>query len=201
MTDDHEAGESAKVETKPAKKKKVSAAYLERAAFHYLGRFNSSEKNLHSVLVRKIRRRNENHSAPSGEQLAWVSDVVSKCVRYGYVNDEAYAKQRTETMIRRGKPLRAMRQDLRHKGIDSDLIESALAALGEESGADTDRIAAAAYIKRRRFGAFRRTIENREALSAKQEKELAAMARAGFEYTLSSELLSMEMEEISELLV
>lgn len=183
-----------------ARKKKVTAAYLERAALHYLGRFSSSEKNLRDVLIRKIRRRNESHSPPTNEQLAWVETVVSKCVRYGYVNDESYAMQRAELMLRRGKPVRSIRQDLRHKGIDDLVMGRVLEALDDGKDVGADRRAAAAYIRRRKFGAFRRPVSDAGLLEAKEEKELAAMARAGFGYSLARELLSLGQEEISDLL-
>lgn len=180
-------------------RKKVSAGYLERAALHYLGRFSSSEKNLRDVLGRKIRRRNEGHAPPTAEQAAWVDEVVAKCVRFGYVNDTAYAEQRAELLLRRGKPARSIAQDLRQKGIAPDIIETILSALDDDEDTTLDRRAAAAYVKRRRFGAFRR--EDIPDIDAKYQKELAAMARVGFGFDLSREILALSREEISDLLV
>lgn len=182
------------------KPKKVTAAYLERAALHYLGRFSSSEANLREVLTRKVRRRNEGFAPPSEEQAGWIADVVAKCVRYGYVDDKSYATQRAELMLRRGKPLRLIRQDLRHKGIEGDLIDRVLVDLNDEAGdavASADRRAAAAYVRRRRFGAFASADKPEE----KREKELAAMARAGFSFDLAREMLAMDMDELTDLLV
>lgn len=183
------------------KPKKVTAAYLERAALHYLGRFSSSEKNLRDVLVRKIRRRNEGFASPTDEQMAWVDEVVKKCVRYSYVDDQSYAKQRAELLLRRGKPLRLIAQDLRHKGIGQEDAETALSALSENAEIDADKMAAVAYIKRRRFGPFRRPIDDPERVREKTEKELASMARAGFGYELSRDLLKLNADELMDLLV
>ncbi|MBO6503945.1 MAG: RecX family transcriptional regulator [Kordiimonadaceae bacterium] len=181
--------------------KKVTAGYLERAALHYLGRFSTSQSNLEAVLVRKIRRRNEGFAAPSDEQLTWVKDVVSKCVKYGYVDDSRYAQQRAESMLRRGKPVRMIAMDLKQKGISEEEIATTIETLQEESNVDMNRSAAAAFIKRRRFGCFRRPIEDREALLQKQQKELASMARAGFGFEISKEILGLAEDEIIELLV
>lgn len=186
---------------KKPRQKKVTAGYLERAALHYLGRFASSEANLRAVLIRKVKRRNPDFAAPSDEQAGWISDVVAKCVRYGYVDDKNYSAQRAEAMLRRGKPLRAIRADLKHKGIEEAVIAEAIDGLTETEGADADRVAAAAYVKRRRFGALRRPVDDAEALQKKQEKELASLARAGFGYQLSKEVLAMSAEELNELLV
>lgn len=181
--------------------KKVTAGYLERAALHYLGRFSTSRSNLEAVLVRKIRRRNENFAAPSDEQMGWVRDVVEKCLRYGYVDDNNYAQQRAEMMLRRGKPVRMITMDLKQKGISEALIASTLAGLEQEAAVDVNRSAAAAFVKRRRFGCFRRPIEDPEVLDQKKDKELASMARAGFGFDLSKEVLTMTEDELTELLV
>ncbi len=188
-------------EGRPKKPKKVTAAYLERAALHYLRRFNSSAQNLYNVLERKVRRRNENHAPATDEQQTWISDVVKKCVGYGYVDDTRYAAQRAEMLLRRGKPVRTIKQDLRHKGISAEISAETLAQLEGNEPEAVDRKAAAAYIKRRRFGAFRREIADSELLAAKRDKELASMARAGFGYSLANQMLKLQQDEIIDLLV
>ena len=185
---------------KPKKPKKVTAAYLERAALHYLGRFNSSAHNLYIVLERKVRRRNENLAPATDEQKGWIAEVVEKCIGYGYVDDTRYATQRAEMLLRRGKPARTIKQDLRHKGISDEISADALGQLEGDEPETVDRKAAAAYIKRRRFGAFRREISDSELLAAKRDKELASMARAGFGYSLANEMLNLPQDEIIDLL-
>lgn len=177
--------------------KKVSESYLERAALHYLGRFSSTEANLHAVLERKVRRRNEDHKGPSPEQIGWIEAVVKKCVGYGYVDDTNYARSRADALIRKGKPPRIIAQDLRHKGVPSDIAEATLSALDDEEGPSADRRAAAAYIRRRRFGPFRRADRQ---VDNKLEKEKAAMMRAGFSYGLVAELLEADEDQLLELL-
>ena len=190
-----------RAQRKPAKPKKVTAAYLERAALHYLGRFNSSERNLANVLERKVRRRNENNAPANDEQKAWISDVVAKCVRFDYVDDTRYAAQRAEILLRRGKPVRMIKQDLMHKGVSAEISANALAELQGDEPDAADRKAAAAYIKRRRFGTFRRVINtDSDQLAEKRKKELASMARAGFGYNLANEMLDTGVDDIIDLL-
>lgn len=177
--------------------RKVSEGYLERAALHYLGRFATTEANLRKVLERKIRRRNEDNAAPSDEQRGWVDAVVAKCVRYGYVDDANYARSRVEALIRKGKPTRMIAQDLRYKGVPAEIADAALNDVRDEGDQDADRQAAAAYVRRRRFGAFRRPDRDVE---GKLDKEKAAMMRAGFSYGLVAEMLAMTEDEIMEML-
>jgi regulatory protein len=178
------------------KPKKVTAGYLERAALHYLGRFSSSEHNLRQVLERKIYRRSE--SPVTEEHKGWIEDVVRKCIKYGYLNDETYAARRGELLQRRGKPVRSIGMDLHQKGIDSELVKQVLAQLEGETEGGADARAAAMYVKRRRFGPYRRESTD---LSEKVEKELAAMMRAGFHYELARKTLALDTEAIADLLV
>lgn len=174
-----------------ATSKPVSKAYLERAAIYYLERYSSSAKNLERVLIRKIRRRNENHAEPSSDQLEWVGEVCQKCAHLGYVDDSRYARMRASSMHRAGKPDRTIKLDLRHKGVSEQNITEALQYLKDEEGQNTDRLAAVTYARRRRFGPFR----TKEGDETKMQKEIASMARAGFKYDDVKKVVQAESVE------
>ena len=177
--------------------KKVSEAYLERAALHYLGRFNSTEANLRAVLARKVRRRNEENAPPSPEQNDWIATVAAKCVRLGYIDDQQYAAQRLSGLRRKGKPVRVIVQDLRHKGVAQEIIAALVSDLEGEGDVNPDKAAAAAYARRRRFGPFRRADKDTD---EKREKEKAAMMRAGFSYAIVSEVLASNEDDLIALM-
>ena len=177
--------------------KKVSEAYLERAALHYLGRFNSTEANLRAVLARKVRRRNEENAPPTSEQNGWIEAVAAKCVRLGYIDDQQYAAQRLASLRRKGKPVRVIVQDLRHKGAAPEIIATLVSELEDEAEGNPDKAAAAAYARRRRFGPFRRADKDTD---EKREKEKAAMLRAGFSYSIVSEVLASSENELIALM-
>ncbi len=179
------------------KTKPVSKAYLERAALHYLGRFNSSHANLMRVLERKVRRRNEDNAPPSPEQLGWITLVADQCVAYGYVDDALYARQRFESLLRKGKPLRVIKQDLHYKGVPDAIAEAVIAEATRDPDMDPDLKAAAAYVRRRRFGAFRRADKTDE---RKIEKEKSAMMRAGFSYQMVKNIMASSEDELLNLL-
>lgn len=178
-------------------KKPVSEAYLERAALHYLERFSSTHANLIAVLTRKVRRRNEENAPPTKDQQGWIEAVAAKCVEYGYVDDARYARQRFESLLRKGKPLRTIAQDLRYKGVPGSLVDEVMAEAQEEREEDADLCAAAAYVRRRRFGPFRRADR---CADEKIEKEKAAMMRAGFSFSLVKQVLEASEEELLNLL-
>lgn len=177
--------------------KPVTEAYLDRAAVHYLGRFASTHANLMKVLERKIRRRNEEHAPATDEQLGWVRAVADQCVEYGYIDDALYARQRLTGLLRKGKPLKVITQDLRHKGVPDEIAQTILSEATSDNDKDMDLLAAAAYVRRRRFGAFRRAEYD---TAEKLKKEKAAMMRAGFSYGMITKILAANEDELLSLL-
>ena len=194
----------------------IDASYILNAAFHYLGRFSSSEANLRKTLTRKIQRRKKKlqeavdiddhtlvidiHSLTEEEE-GWIEEAVTKCRDYGYVDDHRYAEQRAQNLLLRGKPPRQIKQDLKHKGIAEDIIAIALAKLERPIPCDqqqhwnADLFAAVRYIKRRRLGAF--SAVGRE---KPFEKQLASMARAGFSYEISKQVLALSLERLMDII-
>lgn len=192
------------------KQKKVSAEYLERAAFYYLGRFASSRRNLERVLERKTRRRHADFAPPSQEEAGWIITVADKCETLGLVDDRSYAIQKARSMHRAGRSKRRIRGELNAKGVGEDDIGAALAALREalcepdeapDDGLDVDRSAAITFARRRKFGPYRRS-GRRAGMGAdrldeetRTRRELAAFARAGFSYELAHKILAARKEE------
>lgn len=179
-----------KAKSQNKSKRKLSEAYVQRAALFYLERFSASERHLRSVLLRKMKRRLEEGQTITADHLAWLDAAIEDCKSFGYIDDKRYATSRADSLTRRGKPLRMIRQDLRAKGVSADDTDAALKALSENS-ADPDLSAALAYARRRGFGAYRRPDRPGKGL----EKELAAMARAGFSFDLAKRVLTADGPE------
>ncbi len=165
--------------------RKISQGYLERAAFHYLGRYSSSVKNLHRILERKAMRRLEEDEKLTSEHYSWIEAVIGKCKNYGYVDDSLYAKSKVNAMHKSGKSKRAIIAALMAKGVGRDEIDAAINGLETEEGLDPDLLAANKYARKRRFGPYRQ----RPADDDKYRKEAASMARAGFAYDIIKQIL------------
>ncbi len=184
------------------KPKKVSAKYLQRAAYHYLGRFASSRRNLERVLERKVRRRHADFSPASEEESGWIIAVAEKCQALGLVDDREYAIQKARSMQRAGRSIRRIRGELNARGVGEDDIGAALAALREAldesaDGEDADRAAAITFARRRKFGPFGHLRIGADRIDAetRARRELAAFARAGFAYELARKILAARKEE------
>jgi len=167
--------------------RRVTKERLERAALHYLERFASSAENLRRMLMRRVERSARAHGTDRETGAAWVAEIVESSVRSGLVDDRSYAEGRALTLFRRGASSRAIRAQLRAKGVADDDIQAALARLAEEA-AEPETAAAAAYARRRRLGPYRAAAER----TARREKDLAAMARAGFAYDLARRIIDAD---------
>jgi regulatory protein len=159
--------------------RKVSAAYLERAALAYLERYASSTENLRRVLRRKIENRCRLRGEDAGEFLPLIDEVIAKSLRMGLVDDARYTEARVATLRRRGGSARAIQAKLAAKGVDRSTIAAAL------EGEDGDeRSAAHALARRRKLGPYRSGER-----SLARDKDMAALARAGFSFGIARDVI------------
>ena len=161
---------------------KVTPAYVQRAALAYLERFSSSAGNLRRVLTRKVERRCRLRGEDAAEFLPLVDEVVRRSLDSGLVDDRRYAEGRVASLRRRGASARLIGAKLAAKGVSRDV---AAGAIGDEAEAEGQ--AAWALARRRRLGPYRPG-ERR----AFREKDLAAMARAGFGFALAKSVIDAD---------
>jgi regulatory protein len=162
--------------------RRVSAAYLERAAMAYLERYASSSQNLRRVLRRKVDKRCRLRGEEPGEFYALIDEVVAKSLRVGLLDDGRYAEARVATLRRRGGSARAIQAKLSAKGVDRSTIAAAL------MGEDGDELAAAhALARRRKLGPYRPGDR-----VPYRDKDLAALARGGFAYGIARSVIDGE---------
>jgi regulatory protein len=165
--------------------RKVTSAYLQRAALAYLERFASSAENLRRVLARKVDKRCRLRGEDAAEFRELIDEVVARTVRSGLVDDARYTEARVATLRRRGASARAIRAKLSAKGVDRATVVAAL------EGDEGDEYAAAhALARRRRLGPYRAGERK-----AHRDKDLAALARAGFSFDVGRTVIDGEVLE------
>jgi regulatory protein len=107
----------------------------------------------------------------------------------GLLDDRAYAEAQTASLHRRGIARRRIGQRLGARGVARDEVASALSSLDESHGGDsadaTDQRAALAFARRKRLGPFRAAAERK----ARRNRDLAALACAGFAYHLARRVI------------
>ena len=167
--------------------KPVTAKYLQNAAAFYLERYPTTAEGLRRVLTRRVRRA-EMLDAPVVDNVKQVIDaIVARFVDAGVIDDKAFAQTKARALHRRGTSTSLMRRKLQMAGVDGATLDKAMVGLDEELHADPRRrewTAAVALARRRRLGPFR--LKERKEHRA---RDLAAMARGGFDYQLARKVI------------
>jgi len=163
--------------------KPLDAARLEELALTYVARFATSAAKLEQYLARKVRERGWD-----GESEPQFAAIVERYVELGYVDDAAFARSRTSSLLRRGYGPRRIGQALGQAGIGEEAREEARPSEAAE------RRAALALARKRGFGPFGEAPLERE----RREKQLAALLRAGHRLDTAREIVDAPSEEAAE---
>jgi regulatory protein len=170
---------------RPRQPKRISRQYLENAALYYLQRYATSAENLRRVLARKVKRSCAFHKLPEDEFHPMIEDLISRYTSSGLLNDNSFAEARAATLRRQGKSRRAIEAKLQAKGLSKANIAHAIDKAG---GADEHELQAAhAFAKKKKLGRWRiKPLPDPKSA----RKEMAAMARAGFDYEVARKVQS-----------
>jgi regulatory protein len=165
----------------------ITAKYLQNAAAFYLERYPSTAEGLRRVLSRRVRKAEMLEAPVMANVKQAIEAVVAKFVAAGVIDDKAFAQTKARALHRRGTSSRLTRQKLKMAGVDGDTLDQAMAGLDQELDTDPQQRewqAAVALARRRKLGPFR----NKER-QEHRNRDLAAMARGGFEYALAKKVI------------
>lgn len=174
-------------ETKKKQKclKKITPQRLKNIALFYLKRFETTVFSLRQVLYKRINDyAYQNKDFNKTEAYQWAEDILQDFVRYDYVNDERFAELKIRDYMAMGKSLRYIQAKLKEKGVSSDVIEKLFGEL------EYDEFESALnWAKKKHIGPFRGDEDSR---LAHRQKDMAALARAGFSYDIIQKVFSSE---------
>lgn len=162
--------------------RRISADYLQRAAMHYLERYAAPAEQLRRVLQRKIAASCRHHEQDPSAFAEIRDAVVARCVASGLVDDARFADARAASLRRKGQSQRAVAAKLVAKGVPRDLAREA-----GQAGEDAEHAAAQIAARRKRIGPWRRPDR-----AFDRQKEIAALARAGFAPALARAVIDGE---------
>jgi regulatory protein len=176
----------------------VTATYLQNAAAFYIERYPSTAEGLRRVLDRRVRKARMTDVPVMDNVEQAIDAIVGKFVRAGMIDDRAFAQTKARALHRRGTSAKLTRQKLRLAGVDGDTLDQAMAGLDEELHTDPGQRewkAAVALARRRRLGPYRPEKDR----PACRVRDLAAMARAGFDYDLARKVIdALGVEALDE---
>lgn len=160
---------------------------LEWFALRYVERYATTRGKLSDYLRRKIRERGW-----GGDLQPDVVALAERMAGLGYVNDRAFAESKAGAMGRRGLGARRVTQALHFDGIQGEDAEAVAPILDENVTAS-----AIAFARRKRIGPYAREAAERPL----QEKQVAAMVRAGHAPQLARQIVRMAPGEDAEMLL
>lgn len=164
----------------PKSPRRITADYLARVTTHYLERYATSRAHLRRLLLRRVHRSATFHEVDPEPWAALVDPELDRLERLGFLDDATYASDKARVLHRRGSGTRKIRAALHQKGLPSDVIDAAIAALEEREG-DPDFAAACTFARKRSIGPWRRHPLDED----RRRKELGRLARAGFGFDLA----------------
>lgn len=159
----------------PTADKVIDRAALAKAALAYLNRRDTSRQNLSRYLERWIAR----NASPAQQPAArgWIAELLERYQGSGLIDDARLAENAVQSLRARGKSARAIAHKLSARGLEAGSIDAALGRDRREN-AEAELEAARALVRKRRLGMFRPEAERAE----KRSKDLAVLARAGFDF-------------------
>ena len=167
--------EAEKTVKKPRVLRKITRQRLKNIGLYYLKRFESSVANLRAVLQRRVNDyARQDKDFDRHEAMAWIEEILSDFQRFGYLNDERYSELKIKDYLAAGKSPRYIHGKHRKKGIDENIITELL------SQQDYDPYEAALRLARKKhIGPYSPSEEIRK---ERRTKDMAVLARAGFDY-------------------
>ncbi len=167
-----------------------------RAAERHLERYPTSVAGLRRVLERRAHRSRLHHDRLHHDRLhhseatedteAIIQATLDRMLSLNLLDDERYGRALTRRLRARGGSLSRIEARLHEKGIPPPLRDE---LLNEVSGPEAELAAADRYSRKRRLGHHRPDPERRREM---RQRDLAALARAGFPFEIATRALEGE---------
>ena len=122
---------------------------IKKYALNYLNRYASSKKNLKNVLLRKIKKFNNNEK----EIKIHIKNILDELQKENIINDEKFANSIAFNYAQTGKSKKFIKFKLLQKGINIDDINNALQNL-EEENPDFEIQSAIHFARKKKLGKF-----------------------------------------------
>ena len=175
---------------KSSKKTYETNEEIKELALRYLDKFQPSKKDLRLYLFKKVLN-DEQTGTSKSVVLEQIDSVIQNLENLGLINDDMYSEMKSKTYLRRGYSLNKIKMSLSLKGIDPERLKKTIDNIKKENE-DPDFYSAIKICKKRRLGPYRPDA-NKEMFF---KKDIGVLARAGFSYDTSREVLNIDKKEL-----
>ena len=162
---------------------------IRKFSFSYLKKYAPSRQQLRTYLLKKFFNY-QNSYVGKGELSNLIDLVISDLEKNKFIGDKFYSESKTKKFIKKGYSINKIRNYLFNKGIDEKYIKNSISNINIEDK-DQDFFSAIKTCKKRRIGPNREE-DNRTIF---YKKDLAILARLGFNYETSKKVLNLSKKE------
>ena len=153
---------------------------LKKYAYSYLSKYNTSKKNLDRILRNKIRRMNLEKKDKFILHTS-IASIISDLEINKLIDDKNFAQSKIQSLSLQGKSRIFIKNYLLQKGIEKNMVEKIFKNF-ELKSPNWELESAKIFARKKRLGVKK---------SKNFEKDLAKMARAGFNYKIIKEILEI----------
>ncbi len=162
---------------------KLTESALHEAALRYLDRQDGSVEQVRRVLLRRVLRYGDETTKPQARLD--IERVLERLQQSRLLDDERFARGYAQSQRRRGASSLYLRQKMRMRGLDPQLIDEAIEATVEDEE-HNEQASAVIYARKRR-------LKERFDLDdpVQRNKALSALARRGFSFDVARRALDL----------
>ena len=153
---------------------------LKKYAFSYLSKYNTSKKNLDRILHNKIRKMNL-EKKDKFILYSSIASIIADLETNKLINDKNFTQSKIHSLSLQGKSRFFIKNYLLQKGIEKNMVEKTFKNF-ELKNPNWESESAKIFARKKRLGVKH---------SNNLEKDLAKMARAGFNYKIIKEILKI----------
>ena len=150
---------------------------LLKYAIYYLSKYSSSKQNLEYILKKKIRRISDEKKIRF-QLYKEIKIIIDKLEQLKLINDTIYAESKISALLNQVKSKNYIKQYLIRKGVSSKIADEQI-SLFYEKNQNLEKANALKFARKKNL------INDKK----DYQKKLAKMARAGFSYEISKEIL------------
>ena len=150
---------------------------LLKYSIYYLSKYSSSKKNLEYILKKKIRRLSDEKKIRF-DLYNDIERIINKLENLNLINDIVFAESKIQSLLNQAKSKNYIKQYLLKKGISKKIVDEQI-SIFYTNNKNIEKDNALKFAKKRNL------LNN----DKDYQKKLSKLARAGFSYEISKEIL------------
>ena len=163
---------------------------MRNSAISYLARYEVSEFQFQNTMIRKLS--NFENELDEKLKIEIIDKIKKEMIVARYIDDKRFAESKSRSIRRQGGSERLIFTKLKEKGVQDNIIKSAIDIV-DEGNENAEIIAAINFIKKKKIGVFYsgKTIGNPIDPYVLKNKWYGALSRRGFSLSIIKKVLDI----------